>query len=87
MMKKSKVYIYSTGTESTLILEAPTPFAGKEAYAYIKRHVPTVNIGVLGAKDIQTLYRTHRELNLTPVIKDVKKFVKLASAAKELVLN
>lgn len=91
MMKKSKVFIYSTSPNSVFILETPTPVAGKAAYSYIKEHVPSANIGVIGARDIQTLCRTHREMKPTSIVKDVKKFVRLASAetsaAKEIVFS
>ncbi|MBT2744185.1 hypothetical protein [Bacillus sp. ISL-77] len=84
-MRKSKVYIYSTDAKALIILEAPHPNAGKEAYNLIKERIPTASIGIMGAKDIQTLRRTHRELKPTHVTKDVDKFLKAVSTLKNKV--
>jgi hypothetical protein len=84
-MRNSKVYIYSEGAKAIIILEAPHPNAGKDAYSYLKGHLghlPTVNLGVMGAKDIQTLRRTNRELKPTHVTKDINKFLKAVSSVK-----
>lgn len=81
-MRESKVYIYSEAAKAIIILETPHPSAGKDAYSMIKRHIPSANIGIMGARDIQTLRRTHRELKPTHVTKDINKFLKAAAVIK-----
>jgi hypothetical protein len=86
MMRTGKVYIYAEDPKAIVILESPHPSAGKEAYAYIKKRVPAANIGVMGARDIQTLRRTQRELKPTHVTRDVNKFLKAVYHTKNKTL-
>ncbi|MEK4951964.1 hypothetical protein NST12_16855 [Bacillus sp. FSL W8-1127] len=86
-MKSSKVYISLTTKNITVILEAPTPVDGRNAYRFIKEHVPSANLSIYGARDIQTLRRTHRELKPTRVVRDVNKFLQaVTSTMKKTIL-
>lgn len=81
-MRRSRTFIYSTNSKNTLILEAPTPDAGKTAFLYIKDIMPMADIGIFGAKDINTLRRTNRDLKSILLIKDIDVYVKALSEVK-----
>jgi hypothetical protein len=82
MMYRSKVFIYSADTNDLIILESFFPNSCKDTYEYIKELIPTANIEVMGAKDIHTLLRAHRELRSTHISRDIYKFLKGISKSK-----
>jgi hypothetical protein len=82
---RSKNFIYSADTKELIILESLYPNSCKATYEYIKELIPTANIEVMGARDIQTLLRAHRELRPAHISRDMYKFLKDISKSKDAV--
>ena len=74
----SKLYIYSTTGRikaETDILELGSTIELKSVYKKIKASIPKASVGVYGAKDFDTLQRTHRNLGRCKLTKSVDKFM------------
>ncbi|UZH07759.1 MULTISPECIES: hypothetical protein [Heyndrickxia] len=86
MMEQSKVYISLKAGTASLILETPTATDGQEAYQQIKSKIPSANLGIYGARDIQTLLRSHREFKAPRVFTDIEKFISSATVIKKVLV-
>jgi hypothetical protein len=71
----SKVYIISSVSDKTLILEVKSSTEAKVAYNLIRTELTNVSMGVYGAKDLRALRRTQPTLPPARVTRSVNDFV------------
>jgi hypothetical protein len=76
----SKVYILAKDGKNQIVLEVPSAKAGEQAFHIIKEKFPDVDIAVYGAKNINTLRRTHREMPGMKIFRDFKRFMQILSS-------
>lgn len=72
-----KFYIYSTNRHdiNTDILELSTSNEAKLVFRRIKQSSPQASLGVVGAKDITTFRRTHRNLGKHQIFRSPEEFI------------
>ncbi len=80
--RMSKVFIYSGDTKELIIAESLDTNTAKDTYKHIKKLIPTANMEVLGARDLQTLLRTNRELRTINMTTNIYQFLKDISKSK-----
>lgn len=78
VIKMCKFYIYSTDRHNinTDILELSSSNEAKQIFSTIKKTSPQASLGVVGAKDMITFRRTHRNLGKHQIFKSPEEFIR-----------